>query len=68
MNVGFDDAAIDFNSTLNDASVRPELRRIVNATRPEVELILEITPPTDWVFSTQPGAIRRLVMNLFGKS
>ncbi|KXT15869.1 hypothetical protein AC579_5526 [Pseudocercospora musae] len=68
MNVGFDDTAIDFNSTLNDASVRPELRRIVNATRPEVELILDIAPPTDWVFSTQPGAIRRLVMNLFGNS
>ncbi|KXT07107.1 hypothetical protein AC578_2442 [Pseudocercospora eumusae] len=68
MNVGFDDAAIDFNPTLNDACVRPELRRIVNATRPEVELILDITPTTDWVFSTQPGAIRRLVMNLFGNS
>jgi signal transduction histidine kinase len=44
------------------------MRRILNAMRPQVEIILDIQGTTDWYYSTQPGAVRRIVMNLFGNS
>lgn len=31
-------------------------------------MTLDIEAPSDWTFATQPGAIRRIVMNLFGNS
>lgn len=37
------------------------------ASRKDVEIILDIAPrasPKDWVFITQPGAFRRIIMNL----
>jgi signal transduction histidine kinase/CheY-like chemotaxis protein len=37
----------------------------------DVEIILDISPrasPKDWVFITQPGAFRRIIMNIFGNS
>ena len=40
----------------------------MNAVRPEVELVLDIQGPAKWTFSTQPGAVRRIVMNLFGNA
>jgi len=33
-----------------------------------VQVILDIAPRLSWVFETQPGAFRRIVMNLFGNS
>jgi len=39
--------------------------------RKEVEIILDISPranPKDWVFVTQPGAFRRIIMNIFGNA
>ncbi len=35
-------------------------------TRDEIEVLLDITRE-NWVFMAQPGAIRRIIMNLFGK-
>lgn len=63
-NMDFDDTP-----TLNsDVGVRPSLKRVYNAMRPEVEMILDIQGSCDWYYATQPGAIRRIVMNLFGNS
>lgn len=36
--------------------------------RSSVEIILEIGPPSDWFFVTQPGAFRRVLMNIFGNA
>jgi signal transduction histidine kinase len=33
-----------------------------------VEVILDVSPPQDWTFITQPGAYRRIIMNIFGNS
>lgn len=33
-----------------------------------VEVILDVKPPQDWTFVTQPGSYRRIIMNLFGNS
>ncbi|SMY21138.1 unnamed protein product [Zymoseptoria tritici ST99CH_1A5] len=64
----FDDTSPSFNGTLHDVGVRPSMKRVLNAMRPQVEMILDIQGTTDWYYSTQPGAIRRIVMNLFGNS
>lgn len=67
-NFGFDDAISEVNATLHDVGGNPAMLRILQAVRPEVELVFDVQPPTDWAFSTHPGAIRRIVMNLFGNS
>jgi signal transduction histidine kinase len=36
-------------------------------SRPDVEVVVDIEEG-DWVFRTQPGALRRIVMNIFGNS
>lgn len=36
-------------------------------TRPEVEVIVDIEEG-NWVYRTQPGALRRIIMNIFGNS
>ncbi|KAH0022563.1 hypothetical protein KCU78_g5729, partial [Aureobasidium melanogenum] len=33
-----------------------------------VEVILDVSPPQDWTFITQPGSYRCIIMNLFGNS
>ncbi|KXL42328.1 MAG: hypothetical protein FE78DRAFT_497147 [Acidomyces sp. 'richmondensis'] len=66
-NIGFDDYE-ETNRTLYDLSVRPGLRRVLAATRAEVELILDIQALPDWRFISQPGAYRRIILNLFGNS
>lgn len=66
-NAGFDEAPQNFNSSIHD-SLRPELRRVMNAIRVEVELVLDIQGPSKWTFATQPGAVRRIVMNIFGNA
>ncbi|KAK6003269.1 hypothetical protein QM012_001114 [Aureobasidium pullulans] len=33
-----------------------------------VEVILDVSPPQDWTFITQPGSYRRIIMNIFGNS
>lgn len=48
--------------------MRPGLRRVLAATRAEVELILDIQALPDWRFISQPGAYRRIILNLFGNS
>jgi signal transduction histidine kinase len=35
--------------------------------RPEVEVIVDIKEG-DWVYKTQPGALRRIIMNIFGNA
>lgn len=65
---GFDDVAPEPNKTLIDLSVPLKFRAMHCATRPEVELVLDIRAPADWNFTTQPGAFKRIVMNLFTNS
>ncbi|KAE8349470.1 hypothetical protein BDV28DRAFT_60715 [Aspergillus coremiiformis] len=36
-------------------------------TRPEVDVVVNIAP-NDWVYQTQPGALRRIIMNVFGNA
>ncbi|RAL05144.1 putative sensor histidine kinase/response regulator [Aspergillus ibericus CBS 121593] len=36
-------------------------------SRPEVEVVMDIAH-NDWVYKTQPGALRRIVMNVFGNA
>lgn len=38
----------------------------INTGPDAIEVLLDISKE-DWVFTTQPGAIRRIIMNLFGK-
>ncbi|KAK4542686.1 hypothetical protein LTR36_006258 [Oleoguttula mirabilis] len=66
--VGFDEAEPEGNSSLVDLEVRSGLRRVLCAAKPEVELVLDIQSSADWEFTTQPGAFRNIVMNLFGNS
>jgi signal transduction histidine kinase/CheY-like chemotaxis protein len=54
--------AIDLTSDVSKQSV---------PGKKDVEIILDISPrasPKDWVFITQPGAFRRIIMNIFGNS
>ncbi|KAH7173406.1 uncharacterized protein B0J16DRAFT_311219 [Fusarium flagelliforme] len=37
-------------------------------TEHPVSILLDITPRTSWMVKTQPGALRRIVMNLFGNA
>lgn len=41
-NPGWEEDVSDLNGTLVDLSVRPELRRVLYATRSDVETVLEI--------------------------
>lgn len=34
----------------------------------DVQVVIDIEPQTSWMFHTQPGAIRRIIMNLFGNA
>jgi CheY-like chemotaxis protein len=38
------------------------------SNKPSVSVILDINPSANYVFRTQPGAWRRVIMNLFGNS
>ncbi|KAF2216376.1 hypothetical protein CERZMDRAFT_81499 [Cercospora zeae-maydis SCOH1-5] len=67
-NFGFDDEASSLVTGIPSLGASPSMRRILQAVRPEVELVLDIAPPAEWSFSTQPGAIRRIVMNLLSNS
>ncbi|GIZ46402.1 hypothetical protein CKM354_000952800 [Cercospora kikuchii] len=67
-NIGFDDPASNLINAFPSLGIHPSMRRILQAIRPEVELVLDIAPPAEWSFSTQPGAIRRIVMNLLSNS
>lgn len=66
--MGWGDEVSELNTTLVDLALRPELQRILCAVRPEVETILNIEVPSDWNFTTQPGAFKRIIMNLYANS
>lgn len=65
----FKDRLADVDSTdLHDTSPRDiDGKSGVSSLTPKVEIILDI-PPGNWMFLTQPGAFRRVVMNVFGNS
>ncbi|KAJ5460578.1 uncharacterized protein N7458_002130 [Penicillium daleae] len=41
--------------------------RDLHAVRPDVKVILDIAP-TDWIYHAPPGAVRRIIMNLFSNA
>jgi signal transduction histidine kinase len=41
---------------------------LVSMPQSPVEVILDVSPPQDWTFVTQPEAYRRIIMNIFGNS
>jgi signal transduction histidine kinase len=44
------------------------LEDLVAMPQSPVEVILDVSPPQDWTFVIQPGAYRRIIMNIFGNS
>lgn len=56
----------DFTSA-DVADLAPSTACHGRSTRSNVEIILDISPRA-WTFVTQPGAFRRIVMNLFGNA
>lgn len=52
----------DTGSTQNPASEE------ITTTLGDVQVIIDIDPSRHWWFHTQPGAIRRIIMNLFGNA
>lgn len=47
---------------------RPSLRSILKPLRLDVEIALDISHTSDWHYRASPGAIRRIVMNLFSNA
>ncbi|KAF2843657.1 hypothetical protein M501DRAFT_994658 [Patellaria atrata CBS 101060] len=58
--------ATQYSSISSSKPGRTNLSQI-SSGRPNVEVILDM-PRRDWMFVTQPGAFRRVVMNLFGNA
>jgi hypothetical protein len=61
---------LDVHELMDAAPEGGKLSNITNGTsvqRPKVNIILDI-PQREWTFWSQAGALRRIVMNLFGNS
>lgn len=52
---------------LGTSLVAPEIPQDRYAVRPDVKVILDIAP-TDWIYHAPPGAVRRIIMNLFSNA
>lgn len=52
---------------LGASLVAPEFPEDLHAVKPEVKVILDIKP-RDWVYHAPPGAMRRIIMNLFSNA
>jgi signal transduction histidine kinase len=66
----FKDRLADVDSTNPQESPTPEQEGSTSGILsevPGVEIVIDI-PPGNWMFLTQPGAFRRVVMNVFGNS
>ena len=50
------------------AGMQPLSQCEEESLRPSVEIVLDLAPMQDWRFVTQPGALRRVLMNLFGNA
>lgn len=57
-------ASLDLLGTL---LVAPESLEDLHTVKPEVKIIMDIAP-TDWVYHAPPGAVRRIIMNLFSNA
>ena len=64
-----DDANLEHKHPTAGQGFRPTIARLLSVTSPpEVELVLDIQSLSNWEFLTEPGAFRRIVMNLFGNA
>lgn len=52
---------------LGTSLVAPEFTEDLHAVGPDVKVILDIAP-TDWIYHAPPGAVRRIIMNLFSNA
>ncbi|CEJ62721.1 hypothetical protein PMG11_11212 [Penicillium brasilianum] len=52
---------------LGTSLVAPEFPEDLHAVKPGVKVILDIAP-TDWIYHAPPGAVRRIIMNLFSNA
>lgn len=52
---------------LGTSIVAPQFPQDLYAVRPDVKVILDIAP-TDWIYHAPPGAVRRIIMNLFSNA
>jgi signal transduction histidine kinase len=52
---------------LGASLVAPELPKDLHTVKPEVKVIIDIAP-TNWVYYAPPGAVRRIIMNLFSNA
>jgi hypothetical protein len=50
------------------SAVDGAMQKNLESDAPHVAVYLDIDPSVPWTFYTQPGAIRRIIMNLFGNS
>ncbi|KAK5128181.1 hypothetical protein LTR08_004085 [Meristemomyces frigidus] len=67
--IRLDDEQPERDPPPDSRSVHPALARLLSMTLPpEVELVLDIESLSNWEFTTQPGAFRRIVMNLFANA
>lgn len=57
-------ASLDHLGTSLDA---PEFSEDLHTVKPNVKVILDIAP-TDWIYDAPPGAVRRIIMNLFSNA
>ena len=61
-----------FKDSLTGDDIRQQtIDGSANKSGKDIDIILEITPRNsikDWIFVTQPGAFRRIVMNIFGNA
>jgi signal transduction histidine kinase len=52
---------------LGTSLVAPEFPEDLHTVKPSVKVIVDIAP-TDWVYHAPPGAMRRIIMNLFSNA
>jgi signal transduction histidine kinase/CheY-like chemotaxis protein len=52
---------------LGTSLVAPEFPEDLHTVKPSVKVIMDIAP-TDWVYHAPPGAMRRIIMNLFSNA
>ncbi|KAF2229088.1 hypothetical protein EV356DRAFT_496525 [Viridothelium virens] len=55
----------DLDTEVLSKQIEPTSR---GTSHDQVKIILDISPAASWRFSTQPGAVRRIVMNIFGNA
>lgn len=59
---------LDSMQTIEDVAFEPQKRGDLRTLLGDVAVTFDINPAVSWTFHAQPGAIRRIIMNLMGNS